>query len=139
MSKLSLTLACAAVLVLSGCGAASVPVAAPETVAPTVAATEAAVVTPEPTVEPTVEPEPVALTYPNGEFPGNGTFVINVDIEPGTYGSDDGTAGANCRWQLQDESGAAVVDGTDAQGVLIIEGQHDRFVTEACPVWVKLD
>lgn len=135
MSKITLTLATAAVLLLAGCSsAATVPDAAPVTVAPTNAPT----VEPEPTIEPTTEPEPVALTYPNGEFPGNGTFVINVDIEPGTYGSDDGTAGANCRWQLQDEAGAALRDGTDANGVLILEGQH-RFVSEACPVWVKLD
>ena len=92
----------------------------------------------EPTVEPTIEPEPVALTYPNGEFPGTGTFVINVDIEAGTYGSDDGTSGPSCRWQLQNDAGESLRDGNDANGVLILKGQH-RFVTEACPVWVKLD
>lgn len=137
MSKITFTMAAAAVLLLAGCSSAeTVTDTAPATVAPTIAPT----VEPEPTIEPTVEPEPepVALTYANGEFPGNGTFVINVDIEPGTYGSDDGTAGANCRWQLQDQAGAALRDGTDANGVLILEGQH-RFVTEACPVWVKLD
>ena len=120
MSRIVFVLA--AVLLLAGCSA--VPDAAP---------TVAATVEPEPTVD------PVTLTYPNGEFPGNGTFVVGVDIEDGTYGSDDGTAGPNCRWQLQDESGAAILDGTDAQGVLIVEGQHDRFMSEACPVWVKLD
>ncbi|WP_104128016.1 hypothetical protein [Cryobacterium sp. Y57] len=131
MSKITFMLAATAVLLLAGCSSAgTVPDAAPFTVAPTIA--------PEPTIEPTVEPERLALTYPNGEFPGNGTFVINVDIEPGTYGSDDGTAGANCHWQLQDEAGEALRDGTDANGVLILEGQH-RFVSEACPVWVKLD
>lgn len=126
MSRVVFVLAAAAVLLLVGCSSS----------APGVAPTVAATVAPEPTVEPTLAP--VVLTYPNGEFPGNGTFVINIDIEPGTYGSDDGTAGANCHWQIQDEAGAALRDGDKANGVLILKGQY-RFVTEACPVWVKLD
>ena len=134
MSKLTLTVAAAAVLLLAGCSSASAPANETATMEPTATATPTAT----PTIEPTVAAEPVVLTYPNGEFPGTGTFVINVDIEPGTYGSDDGTSGPNCRWQLQDADGEALRDGNDANGVLILEDQF-RFVSEACPVWVKLD
>lgn len=134
MSKIMFTLAASAVLLLAGCSSAAVP----EDVAPSVTPTVDAVT--EPTPGPTEEPvvEPLDLTYAGGEFPGTGTFIINVDIEPGTYGSDDGTSGPNCHWQLQNEDGEALRDGTDANGVLILKGQY-RFVTEACPVWVKLD
>jgi hypothetical protein len=132
MSKLTLSLAAVFVLLLAGCSSAGDEVVA--SVSPTVEAVA------EPAIEPTEEPEaePIVLTYENGEFPGTGTFVINVDIGPGTYGSDDGMSGASCRWQLQNEAGEALRDGTDANGVLILKGQY-RFVTEACPVWVKLD
>lgn len=73
-----------------------------------------------PAPEPSVVPSPtVDYSGLPAEFPGNGSFVAGVDIQPGTYLVVE--EHASCEWFLGDEAGKLVASG--ANDVVVDAGE----------------
>lgn len=72
------------------------------------------------------------LTPPVGITPGS--YRVSVEVWPGRYRSDGGTA---CYWELQDARGL-VIDNDLQQGpaVIRIHRSDAVFMTEGCKPWV---
>lgn len=85
----------------------------------------------------TVTAEPPA---PETAIPGDGTFEVGVDIEPGTYVSKP--PDRNCYWaRLSDGSGDFnnIIDNNNSSGQsLVTIAAADRFFeTSGCSGWTK--
>lgn len=70
-------------------------------------------------------------------FPGDGTFKVGIDIQPGTYRS---AGGESCYWErLRGLSGSykdIIANGAgNAPQVVQIEASDVAFKTQHCPVW----
>lgn len=78
-----------------------------------------------------------------GAFPGNGTFLVGVDIEPGQYrNSGTGSLGM-CYWaRLSGTSGEfaeIIANGlTEGQTVVTIRQSDIAFETQSCGEWTRV-
>ena len=118
---------------------------------PTPAAADNPEVTPAPTVTVTITqtptPEATATTKPAppkssavGRFPGDGTYVVNTDILPGTYRSMDNS---ECYWErergLSGSFGDIIAnDNINGQAIVKILKSDKGFKTERCSEWVRI-
>jgi hypothetical protein len=100
---------------------------------------------PEPEPEPKPEPKPEPEPGPGGSFPGNGMFVVNKDIQPGTYESKPvpNEYVEICAWRrLKDTSGSreSTIDGNISQGsvTVTIKRSDGAFETRGCQEWKRV-
>ncbi|MCJ0872079.1 hypothetical protein [Streptomyces sp. AP-93] len=108
----------------------------------TATATATATVTATTTAKPVAQPSP---TGPLREFPGDGTFLVGQDIQPGTYrttGPQDDEL-PNCYWaRLRNTSGglSGIIANDNAQGqaVVTITPTDKAFQTNGCQTWKKV-
>ncbi|QDO89550.1 hypothetical protein FNH13_15415 [Ornithinimicrobium ciconiae] len=85
------------------------------------------------TVTETVTADPPA---PEASIPGDGTFEVGVDVEPGTYVSE---ASGSCYWaRLSGSDGFdSIIDNNFGSGQMIVTiNESDRFFeTSGCEPW----
>lgn len=72
--------------------------------------------------------------------PGDGTYVVGTDIQPGTYRSVNNS---ECYWaRLNDTSGSvdSIVanDNVTGQAVVTISSSDKAFESERCSQWIKI-
>lgn len=112
--------------------------------APTVTTTKT-VTTPGPTVTITATPtvtKTVAVEPPPpaAAFPGDGTFEVGVDIQPGTYVSAPSSSG-NCYWaRLSGSDGFDNIianNNSAGQSLVKIDKKDKFFESSGCSAWVK--
>jgi hypothetical protein len=94
-----------------------------------------------PAYTPPAVPAPVEVKVEPGTIPGNGTFVVGKDIEPGTY-KTAGPDGFGCYYaRLKDTSGDlnAIINNNVSQGpaTVTIKGSDGAFETSGCHTWSK--
>ncbi|MGX9888653.1 hypothetical protein [Streptomyces sp. NPDC002276] len=82
----------------------------------------------------------------SGEIPGDGTYVVGEDIEPGTYRTDGPQGGLvpNCYWaRLSSTSGDLrdiIANGnTKGRTTVTIASTDKAFTTSGCNRWTKAD
>jgi hypothetical protein len=98
---------------------------------------------PEPTHTPEPTNTPIPTSTPDPNFVSRGTYIVNVDIEPGIY---RGMAGVgifeSCYWgRLKDLSGelSGILANDNAQGQFYVEVTENDFAFSVrCDVW-RLD
>lgn len=76
-----------------------------------------------------------------GTIPGDGTFLVGTDVQPGTYRSDAGSYG--CYYaRLSDTSGApgSIITNNLSQGPLVvtIDDSDAAFETRGCRTWTAV-
>lgn len=91
---------------------------------------------PEPQPAPE-EPEPQYEEPSAGDIPGDGTFLVGEDIDPGTYRTDGGEF---CYWaRLSDTSGEleSIITNGSAQGptTVTVSASDAAFETSGCSDW----
>lgn len=124
-------------LILAGCGGGGS--VATKTV--TVTAPPATVTVPAPPSAPSTAT--VASPEPSATIPGDGTFRVGADVQPGTYTASPSRSGFNCWWyRLSDLSGSqsAVIDGGYGEGpqYVTIQPSDVAFKSEQCTAWQKV-
>jgi hypothetical protein len=78
-----------------------------------------------------------------GTFPGNGTFLVGTDIEPGQYrNSGTGSLGM-CYWArlsgTSGDFGEIIANGlTEGQTVVTIRESDVAFETQSCGEWTRV-
>ena len=147
----------ATALVAIGIGAASgssgatpTPVAAAPTVTMTappvtvdVPASPATVTVAAPTVTQTVQAPPKTVTAPPlapaVAMPGDGTFQVGVDVQPGTYVSK--APDQNCYWARLtggDGIGSIIDNGNSSGQVVVTIRKSDKFFeSNGCSDWTR--
>lgn len=80
-----------------------------------------------------------AITDPNGPIPGDGTFIVGVDMSPGTWSNSGGTS---CYWaRLSGFSGTLshIIANANESGTAIVTiGAADKgFTSSRCGTWTK--
>jgi len=82
----------------------------------------------------TADPPP-----PEAAIPGDGTFEVGVDIEPGTYVSE-APPGGGCYWARLSGAGGMenIIDNSisDGQSIVTIQESDEFFETSRCGEWV---
>lgn len=100
--------------------------AAPETPETPVASTTT-------TAAASVPPSPVAI-------PGDGTYEVGVDIQPGKYASDTPASG-NCYWaRLSSDDpfdGILANNNSAGKSVVVIKNSDKYFQSSGCSDWTK--
>lgn len=103
----------------------------------------------EPKTKPADEPKPKSADRPKAKaapsIPGDGTYTVGQDIEPGTYrtsGPADSTF-PNCYWaRLKDTSGDldAILANSNVKGqtTVTIRSGDGAFETNGCEKWSKV-
>ncbi|WP_068260415.1 hypothetical protein [Janibacter limosus] len=85
----------------------------------------------------TVTAEPPA---PASAIPGDGTFAVGVDVEPGTYVSAPASSG-NCYWARLSGSDAwdNIIDNNNSSGqsLVTIAAGDKFFESSGCSDWTK--
>lgn len=85
---------------------------------------------------PPAPPEP-------GTIPGDGTFLVGTDVEPGTYRSSGGDSYGCYYARLSDTTGnfdAIITNGIgDGQSIVTIEPTDAAFETSGCGTWEKVE
>lgn len=78
-------------------------------------------------------------------FPGDGTYVVDSDIKPGTYRSDGPQGGliTSCYWaRLSSTSGETndiiANNATSGQTTVTIAATDKAFTTTGCKAWKKI-
>ena len=72
---------------------------------------------------------------PKYTIPGEGTFIPNVDIRPGTYRtSGPSDTDISCRWVLQQAVGV-VSDSSRGPGSVVIAPSDKAFQSSGCRPW----
>lgn len=83
----------------------------------------------------TAKPAPPAT-----DIPGDGTFEVGVDVEPGTYVSDAPSSGS-CYWsRLSSSTGDSnIIDNniSSGQSIVTISASDAFFETSRCDGWTK--
>lgn len=81
-----------------------------------------------------------------GEIPGDGTYVVGKDIEPGTYRTEGPQGGiiTDCYWaRLSGTSGEPddiiANEVTKGRTTVTIEGGDKAFSTNGCKTWKQVD
>lgn len=85
------------------------------------------------------EPEPAPDSTSSGTIPGDGTFLVGEDIQPGTYQTDGGGE-FGCYWaRLADTSGEfeGIIANGNPQGptTVTISASDAAFETNGCSDW----
>lgn len=89
--------------------------------------------------------EPTTVELAPGQLPGNGTFLVGTDIEPGTYrtpGPDGSRVG--CTWdRLSGLSGTdadvIVFDGGTGPLIVTVSESDIAFTTAGCQPWALVE
>lgn len=84
----------------------------------------------------TAEPPP-----PETAIPGDGTFEVGVDIEPGTYVSEE-PSGRSCYWARLSKGSGGLNDiiannNSSGQSIVTIAASDAFFETSRCGGWTK--
>ena len=75
---------------------------------------------------------------PKYVIPSQGTFRVNIDVQPGTYRtSGSSQAGNTCSWSLQRRPGFAS-DQSDGPTTVVIGPNDVVFATSGCQPWIPL-
>ena len=128
---------------IGAAGSASTPAATNAAPAPTTSVTTAS--QPAPTVTVTAAPEspeqvPSATPTPPAGIPGDGTYEVGVDIQPGKYASDTPTSG-NCYWaRLKNDDpfdGILANNNSSGKSVVVIKKSDKYFQSSGCSDWTK--
>ncbi|MCG8654870.1 hypothetical protein [Yimella sp. NH-Cas1] len=98
---------------------------------------ETAAAAPAETVTVTESPEPAA-TQDGSSIPGDGTFQVGVDVQPGTYISTTPDSG-NCYWaRLSGSDGFGnIIDNSNSSGqsLVTIKATDKFFESRGCNAW----
>jgi hypothetical protein len=94
-----------------------------------------------PATAPTVTATPTQVA--GTTIPGEGTFRVGVDVQPGTYMSSPSESGLNCwGYRLRDLSGdpSSVINTVAGKGpvYVTIEPSDGAFKSEQCQTWQKV-
>ncbi|WP_312720089.1 hypothetical protein [Mobilicoccus sp.] len=128
---------------IGAAGSASTPTPSGAAPAPTVSVTSPA--EPAPTVTVTAAPtSPTqiagATPAPPAAIPGDGTYEVGVDIQPGKYASDTPTSG-NCYWaRLKNDDpfdGILANNNSSGKSVVVIKKSDKYFQSSGCSDWTK--
>ncbi|MBS1692769.1 MAG: hypothetical protein JST91_11165 [Actinobacteria bacterium] len=96
---------------------------------------------PSPTPAPDPGPAPTAAPAPPAgvTLPGDGTYTVGTDIQPGTYTSAGPVGDSACYWKRV--NGADIVDNamTKKPQTVQIEPTDTSFVTSSCQPWQQAD
>lgn len=92
---------------------------------------------------PTGAPNPTA---PTATIPGDGVFIVGIDIHPGMYKSAGPTRGTYCWWYRHGTIGTQglsavdlIQDGSSAGPQYVVIAPSDAtFETEQCSPWVRV-
>ena len=94
---------------------------------------------PAETVTVTESPEPAAA-QDGSSIPGDGTFQIGVDVQPGTYMSTAPDSG-NCYWARLSGSDSFdnIIDNSNSSGqsLVTIKATDKFFESRGCNAWAK--
>lgn len=130
-------LACA----IGAAGSASTPAPTSAAPAPTTSASRAS--EPAPTVTAASESPaqiPSATPTPPAGIPGDGTYEVSVDIQPGKYASDAPISG-NCYWaRLKNDDpfdGILANNNSSGKSVVVIKKSDKYFQSSGCSDWTK--
>lgn len=116
--------------------------------APTVTVTQTADAPEQPAATVTVTQTSDAAAVPAADetsaasesFPGDGTYEVGVDIQPGKYSSDTPTSG-NCYWaRLSSDDpfdGILANNNSSGKSVVIVKKGDKYFQTSGCSDWTK--
>ena len=84
---------------------------------------------------------PVASAAP-GTIPGDGTFRVGSDIQPGVYFSKGGTQGVPCFWSRHKGTGSPddTIDSgaSTGQQYVTIAPSDGSFETSFCQTWTRV-
>lgn len=76
---------------------------------------------------------------PTEPFKGNGTYIVNVDIAPGTWQASDA---GSCYWsRLRGFGGAGtaeIIANNNGVGIVTISANDRGFKTSRCGTWTKI-
>jgi len=83
---------------------------------------------------------PTAVASPQQPIPGDGTYRVGVDVQPGVYISAGGIGGFPCVWFRHRTLGADpsdIIDSNASQGqqIVTIAGTDATFETSSCRPW----
>ncbi|WP_327743973.1 hypothetical protein OHO28_20795 [Streptomyces europaeiscabiei] len=113
--------------------------------AATITATETATAMPEAAATPSGTPAGAAKKPTADEIPGDGTFIVGEDIEPGTYRSDGPQGGVvtHCSWERLSGTGRDAEDiiaanGGSGQDTVTVEEGDRAFSTSGCKPWKRV-
>ncbi|WP_052465950.1 hypothetical protein [Mobilicoccus massiliensis] len=89
------------------------------------------------------EPPPAQASEPSAQpesFPGDGTYEVGVDIQPGKYASDTPVSG-NCYWaRLKSDDpfdGILANNNSSGKSVVVIKKSDKYFQSSGCADWTK--
>ena len=112
------------------------------------AASNESVVVAEPTDEPGPTPIPEATEAPPTTTPvpgpattfGDGTYIVGVDIQPGTYRNE---GAGSCYWERLSGFGGAIDDiisndNNDAIAIVAIATSDAGFSASRCGTWTRI-
>jgi hypothetical protein len=70
---------------------------------------------------------------------GQGTFIVNVDIKPGTYRS---TKGSSCYWERKSNFtgtlSSIIANNFGQRGLVTIKSTDKGFYSQSCGTWSKI-
>lgn len=126
---------------IGAAGSASTPAATSAAPAPTTSVTTASQPAPTVTAAPeSPEQVPSATPTPAASIPGDGTYEVGVDIQPGKYVSEPSTSG-NCYWaRLKNDDpfdGILANNNSSGKSVVVIKKSDKYFQSSGCSDWTK--
>jgi hypothetical protein len=124
-------------LTVAGCGPPHPNNVITKTETVTVTASDLA---PEP---PAASVSPTSASVPSDTIPGEGTYRVGVDVQPGNYKSSPAQAGLTCfGFRLSDLSGdfSANINAVQGDGpvYVTIQPSDAGFKTSGCQIWEKV-
>lgn len=122
-------------------GSSSTPAPSGAAPAPTVSVNSAAEPAPTATAASTPPTQIASATpAPAAAIPGDGTYEVGVDIQPGKYASDTPTSG-NCYWaRLKNDDpfdGILANNNSSGRSVVVIKESDKYFQSSGCSDWTK--
>ena len=115
--------------------AATSPATVTETVISTVTETPAAAVNPQ-----TPASAPASSTTIPGE---GGTYIVGIDVQPGTYKAEPSRSTASCSWKrlsdVGDPNSIIMINNSDGPTYGRIEPTDAAFMTQFCTTWQRID
>ena len=81
---------------------------------------------------------PTSAAQPATTFPGDGTFRVGVDMQPGTYVTQGSSAGHVCQWFHYDGDGHVIEFhgfGDPGQTYVTLAPADGNFRTSSCQPW----